>query len=100
MPDEIRYLARLVDRLLDELLTQLPALLVVGARATGKTTTISRRAQTIVRLDRQAEAASFAADPDTALRGLPEPVLLDEWQNVPGVLGAVRRAVEADPRPR
>jgi len=26
-------------------------------------------------------------------------VLLDEWQAVPGVLGAVRRAVEADPSP-
>ena len=34
-----------------------------------------------------------------ALRGLPEPVLLDEWQRVPGVLGAVRRALEADPHP-
>lgn len=34
-----------------------------------------------------------------ALRGLPEPVLLDEWQRAPGVLSAVRRAVEADHRP-
>jgi predicted AAA+ superfamily ATPase len=91
------YTPRLVDRLIDELLTQLPALFVTGPRATGKTTTLSRRAATIVRLDRAAEAAAFAADPDAALRGLPEPVLLDEWQAVPGVLGAVRRAVEADP---
>jgi predicted AAA+ superfamily ATPase len=28
-----------------------------------------------------------------------EPVLLDEWQEVPGVFGAARRAVDADPRP-
>ena len=97
--DAIPYRARLVDPLLDELLAQLPALLVIGPRTTGKTTTVSRRAQTIVRLDRDAEAAAFEADPDTALRGFAEPVLLDEWQNVPGVLGAVRRAVEADPRP-
>lgn len=48
---------------------------------------------------REAEAAAFKADPDAALRGLPEPVLLDEWQAVPGVLGAVRRAVDAEPRP-
>ena len=41
---------------------------------------------------------AFAADPDAALRGLREPVLLDEWQVVPGVLGAVKRAVDADPR--
>jgi predicted AAA+ superfamily ATPase len=39
------------------------------------------------------------ADPDVALRGLAEPVLLDEWQAVPGVLGAARRAVDEDPRP-
>lgn len=93
------YKERLVDPVLDELLTQLPALLVVGPRTVGKTTTLGRRAATTIRLDRDAEAAAFAADPDAALRGLPEPVLLDEWQNVPGVLGAVRRAVESDPRP-
>jgi uncharacterized protein len=93
------YRLRLVDPLLDELLRQLPALLMVGPRTAGKTTTMARRAATVVRLDRQVEAAAFQADPDVALRGLPEPVLLDEWQRVPGVLGAVRRAVEADPRP-
>lgn len=94
-----RYRPRLVDPLLDELLTQLPAMLVVGPRTAGKTTTLERRAATVVRLDRQTGAAAFEADPDVALRGLPEPVLLDEWQRVPGVLGAVRRAVEADHRP-
>ncbi len=93
------YRMRLLDGLLDQLLSQLPAVLVIGPRAAGKTTTVSRRAETVVRLDRGAEAAAFAADPDAALRGLAEPVLIDEWQNVPSVLGAVRRAVEADPRP-
>lgn len=91
------YRPRLVDRLLDELLP-LPALLVVGPRAAGKTTTLARRAKTVVRLDRPAEAAAFEADPDAALGGLLEPVLLDEWQAVPGVLGAVKRAVDADSR--
>ena len=28
-----------------------------------------------------------------------EPILFDEWQEVPGVLGAVKRAIDADPRP-
>jgi hypothetical protein len=98
-PLVVSYRTRLVDRLLEELLEQLPALLVIGPRAAGKTTTISRRAETVIRLDREGEAAAFEADPDVALQGLAEPVLLDEWQNVPAVLGAVRRAVEADPRP-
>ncbi len=94
-----RYVPRLVDSLLARLLAELPALLVVGPRATGKTTTAARHAATVVRLDRPAEAVAFGADPDAALRGLREPVLLDEWQAVPGVLGAVKRAVDQDSRP-
>lgn len=39
------------------------------------------------------------ADPDATLSRLTEPVLLDEWQAVPDVLGAVKRAVDDDPRP-
>lgn len=93
------YLRRLLDGRLGALFTELSAILLVGPRAAGKTTTASRLARTVVRLDRAAEAAAFEADPDAALRGQPEPVLLDEWQQVPGVLGAVRRAIEGDSRP-
>lgn len=93
------YVERSVDRLIEDLLRELPALLIVGPRACGKTTTARRHAASAVRLDRAAEAALFEADPDAALRGLAEPVLLDEWQAVPGVLGAVKRAVDDDPRP-
>lgn len=95
----IPYLPRLVDPLLDRLFAQLPALMIVGPRASGKTRTSERRAKTIVRLDREIEAGPFEGDPDAALRGTPEPVLLDEWQIAPGVLGAVRRAVDANPHP-
>jgi uncharacterized protein len=98
-PSDAAYRTRLVDRYLDELLEQLPALLVIGPRATGKTTTMERRAATRVQLDVAAQAAAFEADPAAALRSRPEPILLDEWQNVPTVLTAVKRAVDADPRP-
>ncbi|MHB1582761.1 MAG: ATP-binding protein [Acidimicrobiales bacterium] len=93
------YQTRLVDRLLHELFVELPALAITGPRATGKTTTAARLARTVVRLDRPAEAAAFRADPDATLRALDEPVLLDEWQEVPAVLGAVKRAVDGDYRP-
>lgn len=93
------YRLRLVDQYIEELHAELPALLVVGPRASGKTTTAARHASTIVRLDRDAEAAAFRADPDAALRDLPEPVLLDEWQATPGVLGAVKREVDRDSHP-
>jgi uncharacterized protein len=55
--------------------------------------------RTIVDLSATAQAGAFEADADAALRGLEEPVLLDEWQQVPAVLGAVRRAIDAAPRP-
>jgi uncharacterized protein len=93
------YHPRLADKLLDELLRDLPAVLIVGPRAAGKTTTASRRVRTRVQLDRAAEAVAFDADPDVALAQLEEPALLDEWQQVPGILGAVKRAVVDHPRP-
>lgn len=89
----------MMDRRLPALFEELPALLITGPRATGKTTTARRHASSVVRLDRVAEAAAFHADPDAALGAQTEPVLLDEWQAVPEVLGAVKRAVDDDPRP-
>jgi predicted AAA+ superfamily ATPase len=93
------YRPRLVDPLLDELLDQVSAVMVTGPRASGKTTMAARRARTFVQLNAESQAAAFVADPDVAMRGLEEPVLLDEWQEVPGVFGAARRAVDDDPRP-
>lgn len=93
------YIPRLADARLQQLFGELPALMLTGPRAAGKTTTARRHVETVVRLDREAEAAAFKADPDSALSALPEPVLLDEWQAVPEVLAAVKRAVDDDPRP-
>ena len=93
-----RYVSRLVDTLLEEYLEELPAVMVVGPRACGKTTTAIRLAGSVVRLDSD-EAAAFRASPDAALRGRAEPVLLDEWQMVPEVLAAVKRTIDSDRRP-
>ncbi len=76
-----------------------PAILVVGPRACGKSTTCGAVANNVIRLDQPAEAAAVRADPDAALRGRHEPILLDEWQTVPEVLGAVKRAVDVSPTP-
>jgi predicted AAA+ superfamily ATPase len=53
----------------------------------------------IIRLDERGQSVAVEADPDAALRGLLEPILIDEWQIVPEILGAVKRATDNDPRP-
>lgn len=92
------YLPRLVDAQLAEVLAAFPAALIVGPRAVGKTTTARRVADAVFELDDPAQAAQFRADPSVALeaahRASAGPVLLDEWQEVPEVLGAVKRAVD------
>lgn len=88
------YLPRLIDPLLDELLADHPAVLIVGPRACGKTTTGRRHSSSRLRLDRPAEAAAVRADPDAMLAEGPFPLLVDEWQAVPEVLGAVKRSVD------
>ncbi len=93
------YRTRMLDGVIPALLLEHPAVLLTGPRAVGKTTTVTRHARHIVRLDQPTQAAAFQADPDAALARLPEPVLLDEWQAVPELLGAVKRAVDATRRP-
>jgi len=89
------YLPRLADASLQQLFGDLPAVAVVGPRGCGKTTTASRLVPNIVHLDVPAVTQAFRNDPDAALRAVGEPVLLDEWQMAPEVLGAVKRAVDA-----
>ena len=93
------YRRRLADPLIADLLREVPALGIVGPRASGKTTTAQNYAGAFLRLDREGEARAIAADPDAALDGLREPILIDEWQEAPAVLGAVKRACDVDPRP-
>lgn len=93
------YIPRLVDPLLDELLQSLPAVLLVGPRAAGKTTTAIRHGISVLRLDRPGQANAVRLDPDAALAAYDEPMVIDEWQLVPEVLGAVKRSVDDDPRP-
>ena len=93
------YQPRMADDHIAYLLTEFPAVVINGARAIGKTTTASQHVDQIVRLDDPGVAAGYQADPDAALRRATRPVLLDEWQEVPGVLGAVKRVVDRDATP-
>ncbi len=93
------YRPRLVDPVLRDALAAFAAVMVVGPRATGKTTTAARLAAQVDRLDVPDTAATYRADPDAALRRAGRPLLLDEWQEVPEVLAAVKRSVDSDRTP-
>ena len=89
------YLRRSVDTELDDLFSQLPAVLLDGPKGVGKTATALRRVRTVRRLDVPSERTVIQADPDLVALDKP-PVLIDEWQRVPEVWDAVRRSVDED----
>lgn len=89
-------LPRLVARSLPERLRAMPAVVVTGARQTGKSTLAQdlapgdRRYHTLDDLD-TLEAAQ--RDPEALLAGV-TPVTLDEVQRAPDLLRAVKRAID------
>lgn len=87
------YRGRVIDLLLDDVLPDLPAILLQGAKGVGKTATARRRARSTLTLDDEADRQLLRADPARPL-SLDGPVLLDEWQRVPEVWDLVRRDVD------
>jgi hypothetical protein len=75
------------------------AVMVVGPRATGKTTTAARQAASVISLADDRQRGAFAADIEAALRRGPEPLLIDEWQDVEASLGHIKNLVDEDRRP-
>ena len=92
------YLPRAADAVLAEMLEDHTAILVVGPRAAGKTTSCEQHAATVIRLGEPAVADAFRAGPTALLTDRDEPVLVDEWQEVPSSLQSIKVAVDTDPR--
>lgn len=95
--DDVAYQRRTIDLDLDELLGELPAIAIDGARGVGKTSTASERTIAQIRLDSEGIRQLIAADP-ASLLSRPRPLLIDEWQRVPEVWDVVRRSVDDDYR--
>ena len=87
------YVSRVVDDEMRRALKAMPAVVVEGPRACGKTWTGQRFANSAVYLNERASAALDAGmDPASLLDG-PVPRLLDEWQLAPW--NPMRRACDA-----
>ncbi len=89
------YRRRIIDEALDELLPELAAIGLEGAKAVGKTATGAQRARTVIDLSDPAMRQVIQADAELITQS-PPPVLIDEWQLEPPVWDRVRRAVDAD----
>ena len=88
---------RIVERLLEqELLSIFPAVLLVGARGTGKSTSASRFANTTIDLSMPGPKLAARQDPDGLLAVSRGTVVIDEWQEAPEIVGAVKRLVDTD----
>ncbi|HAP75745.1 MAG TPA: ATP-binding protein [Acidimicrobiaceae bacterium] len=92
------YLSRLADKVIADVIGSHPAAMIVGPRATGKTTTAAKLAASQVRLTDVNERVAVAADPMVALTDRPEPILVDEWQVIPETLNAIKLLVDEAPR--
>ena len=88
---------RIIERLLrDELLPTFPAIHLVGARGCGKTTSASSLADAVLDLSEPGTRRAATESPDGLLAASHGTVLIDEWQEAPEILGAVKRAVDSD----
>ena len=87
------YEKRLIDSILKEYVDELPAILLEGAKAVGKTETCKQLASTEYRMDNAAQRELLQNNPEIILQNS-KPVLIDEWQLAPSLWSYVRHAVD------
>ena len=91
------YLPRIADKLLENKLKGMGAVLVEGAKWCGKTTTGEQHAASVLYMDNPKDRTSniqmVKINPDFLLNGA-TPRLIDEWQIAPELWDAVRFAVD------
>lgn len=98
MAANVPYGRRVVDDEVDALFGGVAALSLEGAKGVGKTATALQRARTVYQLDDDAQRSVIEADPQRLAEG-DRPILIDEWQRLPGSWDLVRRQVD-DPTTR
>ena len=95
--NDMAYLKRTADTVLDNLLEAFGAVLIEGPKWCGKTTTAEQVAKSVIKLQdpdmRNEYLATAASKPSLLLQG-ETPRLIDEWQDAPVIWDAVRTMVD------
>lgn len=93
----MEYFTRLADQMLHDRLEAFGAILIEGPKWTGKTTTAEQQAKSTVKMQDPDKASEYLATasvkPSLLLKG-EQPLLIDEWQDIPVIWDAVRTAVD------
>jgi predicted AAA+ superfamily ATPase len=100
--ESMSYLPRHLSATVHRAMPTFPAVLVTGARQTGKTTLLRHeceRTHAYVSLERPDRRAMAVADPLGFLRENPPPLILDEIQYVPSLLHYIKDRIDEDRRP-
>lgn len=91
------YKSRIVDSILSKKLKGMGAVLIVGPKWCGKTTSAEQQANSIIYMDnpqlRDSNIEAVSIDPNLILDGA-VPRLIDEWQIAPKLWDAVRFTVD------
>lgn len=91
------YMKRIIDGILTEYLEVFGAVLLVGPKWCGKTTTAKQQARSVIQLQDPAKAHEYMkmidVNPSLILKG-DTPLLLDEWQTAPTLWDSVRTEVD------
>ena len=94
---KIEYKNRIADGILNDYLEAMGAVLIVGPKWCGKTTTAEQAANSVVYLSdtsyQQQDLMAINISPHMVLEG-DTPRLIDEWQEAPRIWDAVRHAVD------
>ncbi len=90
------YIPRTLSDRIQKLATFYPAIILTGARQTGKTTLIKKLFPTFkyVSLDLPSRAEQAEHNPEDFLLTYPPPVIIDEVQYAPGLFRHLKRAID------
>ncbi len=93
----MKYRVRIADKLLQEKLESMGAVLIEGPKACGKTSTAEQRARSVIYINDPQRMAQYQKLAQTNIQKLldgPVPRLIDEWQETPQLWDAIRFEVD------
>ena len=90
-----KYINRIIEKSIKRKLNSSGALLIVGPKDVGKTTTAKQFAKTTYAFDEKSKIDFYKINLSSTLQG-DKPILIDEWQNILEIYDLIRIKVDED----